>query len=81
MESLKIRDKKNLTHQTESIEAVEKSEKKVEEKVASGPIEAPDQITIQDSPEPAEAPAPITTKPTFGQALMEKVKRFFEEVE
>jgi cell division protein FtsA len=66
MESLKIRDKKSTTDKEESIEET------VETKLSSEIVEAQ---KIQEAIEKRRE------KLTFGQSLMEKVKRFFEETE
>ncbi len=66
MESLKIRDKKSTTDKEESIEET------VETKLSAEIVEAQ---KIQEAIEKRRE------KLTFGQSLMEKVKRFFEETE
>ena len=81
MESLKIRDKKTVAVEEEiEIEA----DTKVEQKDAQTNANAESQTQATPQIE-EEFKAPVQTsrpsKPTFGQSLMEKVKKFFEEVE
>ncbi|MNL65548.1 hypothetical protein D3C87_1898920 [compost metagenome] len=79
MESLKIRDKKTVVVEEEAEIEVDA---KVEQKEVQTDINAENQVAPQIE---EEFKAPVQTsrssKPTFGQSLMEKVKKFFEEVE
>lgn len=81
MESLKIRDKKTVSVEElietavetkiESTQITESANTEVQQTVVQQPI--------QEAQVPAQTSRP--SKPTFGQSLMEKVKKFFEEVE
>ena len=81
MESLKIRDKKTVAVEEEAETQVES---KVEQKEQQISVSSESQTSV-NQPTEEEFKAPVTTsrpsKPTFGQSLMEKVKKFFEEVE
>ena len=80
MESLKIRDKKMLPTEEEIIEeAVAKAEPVALQPTAE--VEKPQQVVkqIEELAKPKEQAR--RNKPTFGQSLMDKVKKFFEEVE
>ena len=80
MESLKIRDKKMLPTEEEIIEeAVAKAEPVAPQPTAE--VEKPQQVVkqIEELAKPKEQAR--RNKPTFGQSLMDKVKKFFEEVE
>lgn len=81
MESLKIRDKKAVAVEEEVEVEVETKVEQNEEEINSNVGSQP-QMTSQVE---EELKAPVQTarssKPTFGQSLMEKVKKFFEEVE
>ena len=79
MESLKIRDKKMLPTEEEIIEeAVAKAEPVAPQPTVE--FEKPQQIQqIEGVAKPKEVAK--RSKPTFGQSLMDKVKKFFEEVE
>ena len=75
MESLKIRDRKPLTSDEEienapenAVEVSDKNETLSESAMRTEEVEA-------------ETPAREKRGLTFGQSLMEKVKKFFEEVE
>jgi cell division protein FtsA len=77
MESLKIRDKKILPTEEEVIEqAVAKAEKT--EKPAAEAEPSQPQAT-EEVVKPKEVAR--RNKPTFGQSILDKVKKFFEEVE
>ena len=78
MESLKIRDKKTSTSDYFEEEILPTSPTTPNAEVATTDLSA-----VVETKEEAHAPQKQTkgNKPTFGQALMEKVKKFFEEVE
>ena len=83
MESLKIRDKKMLPTEEEIIEQ-KKEEGSQKLEVANQKTEVENHPSSIIEP-PAEIAKPKEqarrNKPTFGQSLMDKVKKFFEEVE
>lgn len=83
MESLKIRDKKTTAIEEEiEIEVQAKSEQKEQQAVTN--VETQTVVSHQPVQETEFVPEPETNKKvrlTFGQSLMEKVKKFFEEVE
>ena len=83
MESLKIRDKKINT--PEEIVPVEEPKAKKTDTVEVSEEENKPQMPQNDLPEETPKYDVRTkrgsSKPTFGQSLMEKVKKFFEEVE
>ena len=78
MESLKIRDKKTSTSDYFEEEILPTSPTTPNAEVATTDLSA-----VVETKEEAHIPQKQTkgNKPTFGQALMEKVKKFFEEVE
>jgi len=78
MESLKIRDKKILPTEEEIIEeAVTKSETVAQ---PTAEVEKPQQVQqMEEVTKPKEEAK--RNKPTFGQSILDKVKKFFEEVE
>lgn len=81
MESLKIRDKKMLVTEEEIIEELKPQiENAIQAQTQSQEIQTPQ---VQDDiVEIAKHKAEVKkNKPTFGQSLMDKVKKFFEEVE
>ena len=83
MESLKIRDKKIVPPEEEIID-VKKEEGGQKLEVANPKTEG-ENIPSSIIEPPAEIAKPKEqarrSKPTFGQSLMDKVKKFFEEVE
>ena len=83
MESLKIRDKKTTAVEEENeIEVETKVEQKEQQTVTNN--ETQTVVAHQSVQETEIAPESETNKRvrlTFGQSLMEKVKKFFEEVE
>ena len=83
MESLKIRDKKINT--PEEIVPIEEPKAKKTDTVEVSEEENKPQMPQNDLPEETPKYDVRTkrgsSKPTFGQSLMEKVKKFFEEVE
>lgn len=78
MESLKIRDKKILPTEEEIIEeAVTKAEQVAQ---PTAEVEKTQQVQqIEETVKPKEEAK--RNKPTFGQSILDKVKKFFEEVE
>jgi len=81
MESLKIRDKKMLVTEEEIIEELKPQiENAIQAQTQTQEIQTP-QIQ-NDIVEIAKHKAEVKkNRPTFGQSLMDKVKKFFEEVE
>ena len=83
MESLKIRDKKMLPTEEEIIE--EKKEEGSQKLEVANPKTEGENIPSSIIEPPAEIAKPKEqarrNKLTFGQSLMDKVKKFFEEVE
>ena len=76
MESLKIRDKRGNDIQPEEVELPK------QETVIENPVQQKEEVHIQQEVQANQEVAERRkSKPTFGQALMEKVKKFFEEVE
>ena len=81
MESLKIRDKKMLVTEEEIIEELKPQiENAIQAQTQSQEIQTPQ--VQNDIVEIAKHKAEVKkNRPTFGQSLMDKVKKFFEEVE
>ena len=81
MESLKIRDKKMLVTEEEIIEELKPQiENVIQAQTQSQEIQTPQ--VQNDIVEMAKQKAEVKkNRPTFGQSLMDKVKKFFEEVE
>jgi cell division protein FtsA len=82
MESLKIRDKKTVSVEEEVEIEIENKTEQTEQQTVSA-VESQNQISQQPVQE-YETPAQQQQRKvrlTFGQSLMEKVKKFFEEVE
>ena len=81
MESLKIRDKKMLVTEEEIIEELKPQiENAIQAQTQSQEIQTPQ--VQNDIVELAKHQAEVKkSRPTFGQSLMDKVKKFFEEVE
>ena len=81
MESLKIRDKKMLVTEEEIIEELKPQiENAIQAQTQSQEIQTPQ--VQNDIVEMAKHKAEVKkNRPTFGQSLMDKVKKFFEEVE
>jgi len=81
MESLKIRDKKMLVTEEEIIEELKPQiENAIQSQTQSQEIQTPQ--VQNDIVEMAKHKAEVKkNRPTFGQSLMDKVKKFFEEVE
>jgi cell division protein FtsA len=83
MESLKIRDKKiNITEEEEVVEEQAQSKADtvaVPSETKQQPVQQTE--TIQQQETVSEQQEKRAAKLTFGQSLMEKVKKFFEEVE
>lgn len=81
MESLKIRDKKMLVTEEEIIEELKPQiENVIQAQTQSQEIQTPQ--VQNDIVELAKHKAEVKkNRPTFGQSLMDKVKKFFEEVE
>ena len=85
MESLKIRDKKQISEIEEPVQEQAQAQPKAD--TATSPAEteqqtgtmAEQQILQQETA--SEQQQKRAAKLTFGQSLMEKVKKFFEEVE
>jgi len=81
MESLKIRDKKTSVIEEiieTKVEAkAEEQQQTINETTVSQQIVAIDEMKAEVKVQQPAKPS----KPTFGQSLMEKVKKFFEEVE
>lgn len=81
MESLKIRDKKMLVTEEEIIEELKPQiENAIQAQTQSQEVQTPQ--VQNDIVELAKHKAEVKkNRPTFGQSLMDKVKKFFEEVE
>ena len=82
MESLKIRDKKQNAEVQEPLQ--EPAEANTETQISAAentPENVQQAETVQHEPALSEQQSRKAAKLTFGQSLMEKVKKFFEEVE
>ena len=80
MESLKIRDKRILPTEEKIIEEVVAKAEPVSQPTPTAEVERPQPVQhIEEVSKPKEEVR--RSKPTFGQSLMDKVKKFFEEVE
>ena len=82
MESLKIRDKKMLVTEEEIIEELKPQiENAIQNQVPVQEIQTP-QVNQNQMEEIARHKEEIKrNRPTFGQSILDKVKKFFEEVE
>jgi cell division protein FtsA len=85
MESLKIRDKKINVTEEEDVVVEQMKPKAVNDTVSEADNVPQEVVTEQKKTAFIEETQVLTpqkpSKPTFGQSLMEKVKKFFEEVE
>jgi cell division protein FtsA len=78
MESLKIRDKK----QAEEALIEEIPAPKPVQETPKAEIKIEEETVVQVKEEPKVQPQKVkSSKLTFGQTILEKVKKFFEEVE
>jgi len=82
MESLKIRDKKQHAELQETVQEPVETKAETTTPVAETIQENVQQAeTVQPEHNVSEQQSKKAAKLTFGQSLMEKVKKFFEEVE
>jgi cell division protein FtsA len=79
MESLKIRDKKQNVDEEEAVAEQPKPEAAATQTETVQP--AQQEAPVQEQPPQKNSKRTEKRKLTFGQSLMEKVKKFFEEVE
>ena len=80
MESLKIRDKKTVAAEEVEIE-IEAKPEEIQQPISPAIVQ---HVETPQSAQEYETPAQQQQRKvrlTFGQSLMEKVKKFFEEVE